>query len=254
MARLDGVIALVTGGAMGIGEGIVRRLVADGARVAIGDIADTEGAALAAQLGDAAVFVRLDVRDAQAWAAATASIKETFGDHVNTLVNNAGVLTTALLEQTPEADIRRILDVNLLGPFLGMQAVVPDMRDAGDGVIINVASASGIVGAPMQAAYSASKWGVRGLAKSAAIELGRYGIRVNNVHPGAVRSALTAGLDESMFDAYAVPRIGEPSDVAGAVAFFASRDAAWVTGTDLAVDGGYSLGPIPSWLPAHERG
>nr|WP_296773436.1 glucose 1-dehydrogenase [Rhodococcus sp. (in: high G+C Gram-positive bacteria)] len=245
MARLNGKIALVTGGAQGIGEGIVRRLVEEGAQVVIGDIAAAEGEALASELGDAATFARLDVSDSSTWAAAIATAKESFGP-VSVLVNNAGVLRVAPLEDIAEEDIRRIYDINLLGPFLGMQAVVPDMKNAGAGSIVNVASSSGLIGMPMQAAYSSSKWGLRGLAKSAAIELGRYRIRVNTVYPGAVRSALTAGLDESMFDAYAVPRLGEPSDIGSAVAYLASEEASFVTGADLAVDGGFVLGPVPA--------
>jgi 3alpha(or 20beta)-hydroxysteroid dehydrogenase len=244
MTRLDGTIALVTGGARGMGEGEVRRLVEEGAQVVIGDVLEAEGAALAAELGDAARFVRLDVSDASSWSDAIAAAKEAFGP-VTVLVNNAGVLTQAPLEVTDEADIRRIYEVNLLGPFLGMQAVVPDMKEAGGGVIINISSASALIGMPMIAAYSSSKWGLRGLSKCAAIELGRYGIRVNTIHPGAVRSGMTAGVDEAMFEVYAVPRIGEPADIGAAVAYLASEDASFVTGADLAVDGGMVLGPLP---------
>ncbi|GAA4012864.1 glucose 1-dehydrogenase [Streptomyces plumbiresistens] len=245
MARLNGTVALVTGGARGIGAGVVRRLMEEGARVAIGDILEKEGEALAAELGDAARFVRLDVSDSSSWSQALDATRQAFGP-VTLLVNNAGILTVRPLEETPEADIRRIYDVNLLGPFLGMQAVVPDMKEAGGGSIVNIASASGLIGMPMQAAYSSSKWGLRGLAKTAAVELGRYGIRVNSVHPGVIRSPLTAGLDEAMFEVYAVARIGEPADIGDAVVFLASDEASFVTGADLPVDGGFVLGPVPS--------
>lgn len=244
MARLEGTVALLTGGARGMGEGEVRRLVAEGAKVMIGDVLDTEGEALAAELGDAAAFVHLDVSDSASWAAAVKATHETFGP-VTLLVNNAGIITQAPVDATDEADIRRIYDVNLIGPFLGIQAVVPDMKTAGKGVIVNVASASGMVPMPMIAAYASSKWGVRGLTKCAAMELGPYGIRVNAVHPGAIRTPMTAGAPEEAFEIYAVPRIGEPADIGAAVAYLASDEASFVTGIDLVVDGGMVMGPVP---------
>lgn len=244
MARLNGTVAVVTGGARGIGAGVVRRLVDEGARVTIGDVLNVEGKALAEELGESTQFVHLDVTDSSSWAAAVEATESAFGT-VDLLVNNAGVLTVAPLEKTPEADIRRIYDVNLLGPFLGMQAVTPSMKAKGRGFIVNVASASGLIPMPMQAAYSSSKWGLRGLAKTAAVELGRYGIRVNTIHPGVIRSPLTEGLDEAMFSVYAVPRIGEPEDVGAAVVFLASNESSFISGADLPVDGGFILGPVP---------
>lgn len=245
MAQLDGRVSLVTGGARGIGEGIVRRLVEEGARVAIADVLDDEGRALADELGEAVMFTHLDVSDGGSWSTALGATREAFGP-VTLLVNNAGILAYAPFEDTPEADIRRVYEVNLLGPFLGMQAVVADMKAAGGGAIVNVASASSLIGMPMQAAYSSSKWGLRGLAKTAAVELGRYGIRVNTIHPGVVRSPLTAALDEAMFEVYAVSRIGEPSDIGAAVVYLASEESSFVTGADITVDGGFVLGPVPT--------
>ncbi|MFA9446704.1 glucose 1-dehydrogenase [Egicoccus sp. AB-alg6-2] len=244
MTRLDGTVALLTGGARGMGAGEVRRLVQEGAKVVIGDVLDEEGEALAAELGDATRFVHLDVRDSASWAAALKATHEAFGP-VTLLVNNAGILTQAPVDATDEADLRRIYDVNLVGPFLGMQAVVSDMKAAGKGVIINVASAAAMVPMPMLAAYASSKWGLRGLTKCAAIDLGRYGIRVNAVHPGAVRTPMTAGVPEEMFEIYAVPRIGEPEDIGAIVAFLASDEASFITGGDFVVDGGMVLGPLP---------
>ncbi|MBS3942152.1 MAG: glucose 1-dehydrogenase [Actinobacteria bacterium] len=244
MARLDGTIALLTGGARGMGEGEVRRLVAEGAKVMIGDVLDAEGEALAEELGEAVAFVHLDVSDSASWAAAVKATHEAFGP-VTLLVNNAGILTQAPIDTTDEADIRRIYDVNLIGPFLGIQAVVPDMKAAGKGAIINVASAAGMVPMPMIAAYASSKWGLRGLTKCAAMELGPYGIRVNAVHPGAVRTPMTAGAPEEMFEVYAVPRIGEPEDIGAAVAYLASEEASFIAGIDLVVDGGMIMGPVP---------
>lgn len=244
MARLDGTVALLTGGARGMGEGEVRRLVAEGAKVMIGDVLDAEGEALAEELGEAVAFVHLDVSDSASWAAAVKATHEAFGP-VTLLVNNAGILTQAPIDGTDEADIRRIYDVNLLGPFLGLQAVVPDMKAAGKGVIINIASAAGMVPMPMIAAYASSKWGLRGLTKCAAMELGPYGIRVNAIHPGAIRTPMTAGAPEEMFEVYAVPRIGEPEDIGAAVAYLASEEASFIAGIDLVVDGGMIMGPVP---------
>lgn len=244
MARLDGKVAIVTGGARGMGAGEVQRLVDEGAKVVIADILDDEGQALADELGDAAHFVHLDVSDSASWKDAIAVTNEVFGP-VTVLVNNAGILAQARVEETDEDVLRRIYDVNLVGPFLGIQAVTADMRASGGGSIVNVASATGMIPMAMLAAYSSSKWGVRGLTKCAAIDLGPDGIRVNAVHPGAVRTPMTEGADEAALTVYAVPRMGEPSDIAAAVAYLASDEASFVTGVDLTVDGGMVLGPVP---------
>lgn len=243
MGMLDGKVAIVTGGARGMGEGEVRRLVEEGAKVVIADVLDAEGAALAEELGDAAIFVHLDVSESASWAAAIEATHAAFGP-VDVLVNNAGIIIQAPIDATPEAELRRLYDVNLVGPFLGIQAVVPDMRAKGKGSIINIASAAGLV--PMQAlaAYSSSKWGLRGLTKCAAMELGHDGIRVNAINPGGVRTPMAAGADESMFAAFAIPRIGEPSEIGAAVAYLASDESSFVTGADLTVDGGMVLGVI----------
>ncbi len=243
MGMLDGKVAIVTGGARGMGEGEVRRLVDEGAKVVIADILDDEGQALADELGDAAVFVHLDVTSAASWASAIDATHEAFGP-VDVLVNNAGILGQAPVDVMPEDELRRIYDVNLVGPFLGIQAVVADMRAKGKGSIINIASAAGVV--PMQglSAYSSSKWGLRGLTKCAAMDLGRDGIRVNAINPGGVRTPMAAGAEDAMFAAFAIPRIGEPFEIGAAVAFLASDESSFVTGADLTVDGGMVLGAM----------
>jgi len=243
MARLDGKVAIVTGGARGMGEGEVVRMVEEGAKVVIADVLAEEGEALAARLGAHTRFVHLDVRSTESWRAAVAATHEAFGP-VDVLVNNAGILLQAPLTESAEADIRNVYDVNLLGPFLGIQAVVPDMRAKGQGSIVNIASAAGMVGMPMLAAYSSSKWGLRGLTKCAALELGREGIRVNAIHPGAIRTPMAAGTDEAMLAVYAIPRIGEPSEIGDAVVYLASDESLFVTGADLSVDGGMVLGVL----------
>lgn len=243
MGRLTGKVAIVTGGARGMGEGEVVRMVEEGARVVIADVLEVEGSALAERLGSATIFVRLDVRSRDSWAAALAAAHEAFGP-VDVLVNNAGILLQAPLATSSEADIRDVYDVNLIGPFLGIQTVVPDMQAKGRGSIINIGSAAGMIGMPMLAAYSSSKWGLRGLTKCAALELGRSGIRVNAIQPGAVRTPMAAGADEAMLSVYAVPRIGEPSEIGDAVVYLASDESLFVTGADLSVDGGMVLGVL----------
>lgn len=244
MGRLDGKIAIVTGGARGMGAADARALVAEGARVVLGDVLDDEGRALADELGPEARFVHLDVSSAASWAAALEAAHEAFGP-VTVLVNNAGILSYGSVDVAEEADFVRVLAVNLTGCFLGIQAVTPDMRAAGGGSIVNISSAAGLIGMANLAAYSASKWGVRGLTKSAALDLGRYGIRVSSIHPGGIRTPMAAGASDEMFATQTIPRIGEVEEIAAAVVFLASDESSYVTGAELAVDGGMVLGAVP---------
>ncbi|MBC7290695.1 MAG: glucose 1-dehydrogenase [Actinotalea sp.] len=243
--RLDGKVAVVTGAARGMGEAIARRLVAEGATVLVTDVLEAEGKAVAHTLGAKALFVPLDVASAESWGEAVETAYETFGS-IGVLVNNAGVLAYGAVDAASEADVRRMLDVNLIGPFLGIQAVVPYLREAGGGSIVNISSAAGLIGMPSLAGYATSKWGLRGLTKAAALDLGRDGIRVNSIHPGGVRTAMASGADDAMFAGYAIPRIGEPEEIAAAVAFLASDEASFITGAELAVDGGMVLGTLPA--------
>ncbi|WP_225752959.1 glucose 1-dehydrogenase [Actinotalea sp. Marseille-Q4924] len=242
--RLEGKVAIVTGGARGMGAAMARRLVAEGAKVVIGDVLEAEGKELALDIGPDVLFVTLDVTSAQAWAQAVSAAGEAYGP-VTVLVNNAGILAYGSVDVAAESDLRRVLDVNLVGPFLGIQAVVPTMREQGGGSIVNISSAAGLVGMASLGAYSSSKWGLRGLTKSAALDLGRDRIRVNSIHPGGVRTPMAAGAEDSAFAVYALPRIGEPEEIAAAVAYLASDDASFVTGAELAVDGGMVLGTLP---------
>ncbi|GAA4145377.1 glucose 1-dehydrogenase [Actinomadura keratinilytica] len=250
MGRLDGKVALITGGARGMGKAHVRRFVAEGARVVFGDVLAEEGAAVAADLGDAARFVRMDVTSPQDWQAAVGTAVDAFG-RLDVLVNNAGILRHKTIEEMSLEECRRILDVNLVGQWLGIKSVTPAMRAAGGGSIVNVSSTEGFIGAAGLAAYSASKFGVRGLTKAAARELGPDGIRVNSVHPGGivtpmsmqddVVSATAAGADAFM-KALPLGRLGSTREVTGLLVYLASDESSYCTGSEILVDGGMLTG------------
>ncbi|MFF0455885.1 glucose 1-dehydrogenase [Nocardia africana] len=236
MGRVDGKIALISGGSRGMGAAHARLLVAEGAKVVIGDILDDEGAALAGELGDAARFVHLDVTEPADWATAVSTAVGEFGK-LDVLVNNAGIVNGNSLRKFELEQWRRILDVNLTGTFLGMQAAVEPMIAAGGGSIVNVSSIEGLRGAPWAHGYVASKWGVRGLAKSAALELAPHNIRVNSLHPGLIRTPMTAAIPD---DLVTIPlgRPAQPEEVATFVLFLASDESSYATGSEFVVDGG----------------
>ncbi|WP_341361013.1 glucose 1-dehydrogenase [Georgenia sp. M64] len=242
MGRFEGKVALVSGGARGMGESHVRALAAEGARVVIGDVLDHEGEALAAELGDAAVFVRLDVTDPDSWSAALTRAEEAFGP-VTVLVNNAGIVVFGAVDAVSVEDFDRTVAVNLRGVFLGIHAVAPGMKAAGGGTIVNISSTAGLMGYAGIAPYVASKWAVRGLTKASALDLGPT-IRVNSIHPGPIATPMTAGLDTSMVETQRIPRFGRPEEVTAAVLFLAGDESSFMTGAELAVDGGAVLGSI----------
>ncbi len=247
MGRLDGKVALITGGARGQGAGEARRFVAEGASVVIADVLDDPGEALAAELGSNARFASLDVTDEEAWRRAVEATVTAFGS-LTVLVNNAGVLLFHQLVNTPAEEFRRLIDVNLVGTFLGIKTAAPAMADSGGGSIVNISSVAGLIGLPGVSAYAASKYGVRGLTKSAAIELGDAGIRVNSVHPGSVDTPMIRpegmeGADYSAFyEQLPIKRLGTVDDVTNVVLFLASDEASYVTGGEFVVDGGQSTG------------
>lgn len=248
MGRFDGAVALVSGAARGQGAAEARALVAEGASVVLGDVLDDEGEAVARELGERARYVHLDVTDEAAWRAALACCEEAFGSPT-VLVNNAGIVHFGEIVDTSVDDFRRVLEVNLVGVFLGMKTVAPAIERAGGGAIVNISSSAGLTGLPGVGAYVASKWAVRGITKTAALELGPKGIRVNSVHPGGVdtpmiRDPATTPLE--VFEAYTerlpIARLGRTDDVVALVLFLASDDASYCTGAEFVVDGGQTCG------------
>ncbi len=242
MGRLSGKVAIITGGANGQGAALARGFVAEGAKVVIADIATEPGELLAKELGEAALFSRLDVTSEEDWLATVAAAEERFGP-VNVLVNNAGILLFSELTKTSLEDYERVIRINQIGTFLGMKSVVASMERAGGGSIVNSSSIEGLGGMPLLVAYSSSKFAIRGMTKAVAMELGPRGIRVNSVHPGMIDTDMTRvhGGDAAMEwggQKVALKRVGTPQDVVGIYTFLASDESAYCTGGEYAVDGG----------------
>lgn len=224
-----------------MGAAHARALAAEGAKVVIGDILDEEGTKLADELGpDTARFVRLDVTQAESWQAAVQTATEAFGT-LNVLVNNAGIAKYNAIENFDVAAWQQVLDVNLTGTMLGMHAAVAPMKSAGGGSIINISSVEGMRGTAGLYGYVASKWGVRGLAKAAAVELAPHNIRINSVLPGLIRTRMTIAIPD---DSLQIPlgRGAKSSEVAACVLYLASDESSYSTGADFVVDGGLSVG------------
>ena len=236
MGRVDDKVALISGAARGMGASHARTLVAEGAKVVIGDILDEEGQALADELGAAARYVHLDVTDPGQWTAAAAAAVEEFGK-LNVLVNNAGIVNYGPLKTFDLAKWQQILDVNVTGTLLGIQAVVDPMIAAGGGSIVNVSSIEGLRGAAWVHGYVTSKWAVRGLTKSAALELAPNNIRVNSIHPGFIRTPMTAKLPQDLLN-IPLGRPGEPQEVSMFVLFLASDESSYATAAEFVMDGG----------------
>ena len=253
--RLSGKLALITGAARGTGEQTERLFVEQGARVAIGDVLETEGRAVADSLGSEALFVRLDVTSAASWASAVEEVVARFGG-LNVLVNNAGLLHRAPIAETSPEVFERLFRVNQLGPFLGIQAATPALKAAGGGSIVNISSIDGLTAHNQLVAYVATKWALRGITRVAALELGEHGIRVNSVCPEVGGPAMRApyvpaGVDTAKILALAhdvIPynRKRDPieliRDVARMVAFLASDESLSCTGGDYPVDAGGTAG------------
>ncbi|MFP1632341.1 SDR family oxidoreductase [Zhengella sp. ZM62] len=238
----SGMRILMTGAARGIGAATARLMAADGAKVMLADVLDGEGEALAAELGDNAIYRHLDVTSADDWQAAVAAAEEAFGG-LDALFNNAGVVSFAGINDCTPEEFRRVTDINLYGVFLGMRASAPALKRAGGGVIVNTSSTAGLQGYGGLAAYVASKWGVRGLTKAAALDLAPDGIRVVSVHPGPIRTPMTDGMGDEVAAAQPIPRFGEADEVARMVRFLMC-EATYSTGSEFTVDGGAVTGQV----------
>jgi 3alpha(or 20beta)-hydroxysteroid dehydrogenase len=240
---LDGKVAIVTGGARGMGAAAVRRLREAGATVVAADILDDDGAALAAELGDGVTFVHHDVTSEDGWASLVESTERDLGS-LDVLVNNAGILRFNALADTPIDELRLVLEVNLIGTFMGMKAAIPAMKRAGGGSIVNISSTEGLAGTVFCGAYTASKFGVRGITKVAAIEYGADKIRVNSVHPGGIDTPMTRAVMNEDGRKYVakhvsgLKRMGEADEVAKVVVFLAGDESSYCTGAEFVVDGG----------------
>ncbi|MFB7784190.1 glucose 1-dehydrogenase [Streptomyces vinaceus] len=247
---LTGKTVVITGGARGLGAAAARAVVDGGGSVLITDVLEAEGASTAEKLGGAARFLRHDVTSEADWQAALDHAVAEFG-RIDGLVNNAGIATGQLLEHEDVEHFRRVVEINLVGTFIGIKTAIPLLRANGGGSIVNISSAAGLMGLALTAGYGASKWGVRGLSKIGAVELAEAGIRVNSVHPGMTLTPMTAPIGiqpgEGRFPGVPLGRVGSPEETAAAVAFLLSDAAAYMTGAELAVDGGWTAGPpIPN--------
>jgi 3alpha(or 20beta)-hydroxysteroid dehydrogenase len=262
--RVEGKVAIVTGAARGTGEETARLLVEEGARVVIADVLEEEGNAVAVDLGDRARFVRLDVTNEESWQSCVADTTQHFGAPT-ILVNNAGLLHICELVVTEAAAVERLWRVNQLGPFLGMKAVALAMQAAGGGSIVNVASVDGLGSKNGLAAYSSTKWGLRGLTRAAALELGQRGIRVNTVCPEAggpgMRKPFTPEsidpIDTLAFTHDVIPHnrkrpgIEIIRDIARMILFLASDESLSCTGADYPVDAGWTAGRRLPYNPGY---
>lgn len=238
--RVHNRVALVTGAAGGMGASHARLLVQHGARVVVADTNEAAGTALAEELGEGAMFARLDVTSQDQWAEVVSVTRERFGV-VDVLVNNAGILKQRdTVAAVSAADYRAVIEVNQVGTFLGMQAVIPGMIEQQSGSIINISSTAGMVAFSDNFAYAASKWAVRGMTKAAALQLARDGIRVNAILPGEVTTEMIQDLD---IDVNLTPlgRFGTPQEISRLVLYLASDESSYTTGADHVIDGGYTL-------------
>lgn len=256
MSRLAGKVAIITGAARGMGAVTAKLFVEQGASVVIADIIDDAGEALAASLGDRAHYVHADISREADWQNLVHKA-ESLGP-LNVLVNNAAILHVAAIADSDAADYMRVININQLGTYLGIRAAIDPMKKAGGGSIINISSIDGLQAKNGLSAYVSSKWAVRGLSKSAAIELGPYNIRVNTVHPGGIFTAMhgaegktdPSDEDNAFYVNHALPRVGLPLEVANMSLFLASDESSYSTGAEFLVDGGWQAGMRLSMLPS----
>jgi 3alpha(or 20beta)-hydroxysteroid dehydrogenase len=244
MGRLDGKVAIVTGGARGQGAAEARLFVAEGARVVISDVLVAEGEALAAELGSAASFARHDVSREEEWEAVAASTVERFGG-LHVLVNNAGIAHSAPIASHTVADIERLFAVNQLGVFLGIRTAIEPMKASGGGAIVNISSGAGLRATKYMIGYAATKYAVTGMTAAAALELARVGIRVNSIHPGVIETPMLgenpAETTAAMVKLTPLRRLGAPDEIARTALFLASDEASYLTGAHVPVVGGLTV-------------
>ncbi|MCC5890682.1 MAG: glucose 1-dehydrogenase [Alkalibacterium sp.] len=242
MGRLDGKVAIITGGAGGMGKMHGKFFVREGAKVVIADLESSNGEKVAEDLGDNALFVAFDVTSESSWEDLVKKSEEKFGP-VSILVNNAGIVKQNSIEGTSLEEYRQTIHINQDGVFLGMKYVLPSMKKAENGSIINISSIAGIVGGANNLAYTASKFAVRGMTKAAAAEFAEFGIRVNSIHPGIIRTPMTEQegikeLVEEMAKSIPMQRIAEPEEISNLVLYLASDESSYSTGTEFVADGG----------------
>ena len=243
--RLDGKVALISGGASGIGAAHARVFAAEGARVVIGDIQEAKGQEVAADVntnGGESVFVRLDVTDENDWQNAVHEAVARFGK-LTTLINNAGVYWPGGVEEETRDKWQKMIEINQTGVWLGMKTALPALRESGSAAIVNISSLYGLIGSPGSIAYHASKGAVRLMSKAAALEYVRQGIRVNSIHPGQIDTPILAGLtpeqDAQIKEVTPMGRLGRPEEIAYGSLYLCSDEASYTTGTELVIDGGW---------------
>lgn len=238
MGRLNGKTAIITGASRGMGAAHVKRFVTEGANVVFTDILEDEGKKLEKELGDTVFFIKHDVSNQNHWDEVVNKTEELFGQ-VDILVNNAGIdLPETNIENVKDEDYRKVIDVNQMSVFNGMQSVVPYMKKNG-GSIVNISSLAGIVAANKKIAYTASKFAVRGMTKAAALELGEYGIRVNSIHPGFIATPMTEHLiNDQLEQSFPLKRAGRVEEVSDMVVFLSSDESSYSTGSEFIIDGG----------------
>jgi 3alpha(or 20beta)-hydroxysteroid dehydrogenase len=242
MGRLDGKVAVITGGAGGMGKMHGKYFVREGAKVVIADLESSDGKQVAEDLGENAIFLPIDVTDEESWKTVITEAEKTFGP-ISVLVNNAGIVKQNSIENTSLEEYRQTIHINQDGVFLGMKHVLPSMKKAENGSIINISSIAGIVGGTANLAYTASKFAVRGMTKAAAAEFAEFGIRVNSVHPGVIRTPMTEqeGIKEmiqEMEKDIPLKRIAEPEEITNLVLYLASDESSYSTATEFIADGG----------------
>lgn len=240
MARLEGKVAIITGSAQGMGASHARRFIKEGAKVVITDLNEEKGKALAAELGENALFVKHNVTNAEDWKNVVEETEKAFGK-VDVLVNNAGISLNKSILETTEVEYRRIVDINQVSVFLGMKTVIPAMQKAGGGSIVNISSMNGIVAGAI--GYTDTKFAVRGMTKAAAMECANYGITVNSVHPGVIATPMILQADskaeiEEFSKHIPVKRVAQPEEVSNLVLYLASDESNYSTGSEFIVDGG----------------